>query len=153
MNSGGISVESLIAERFALRDAATAYYKISDSRYSLAILSQCSADVNSAAYIAVTQRSARVSGSVNAGSMWGRRFSKAILLPALAKTLAQHCANISRGSATSHHVVRIFDIGKSVTDFRLILDDKQIDIVCVLVVHRIYGRMVCEALEAGKHVF
>jgi predicted dehydrogenase len=49
--------------------------------------------------------------------------------------------------------VRKFGAGDAVSDYRRVLDDPAIQAVFILVGHHLHARFVCEALEAGKHVF
>ena len=50
-------------------------------------------------------------------------------------------------------MARKFGVGKAVTDYRIILDDPHVHAVFIVVGHHLHARFVCEALEAGKHVF
>jgi predicted dehydrogenase len=80
-------------------------------------------------------------------------FSKAILLPALDKTKARivYVADLN-GAAAKHAAVK-FGAQKAITDYRQILDDKDVNAVFVVTSHNTHARFICEALAAGKHVF
>jgi len=80
-------------------------------------------------------------------------YARSILLPALGRTKATLAAVADINGVAAAHAARKFKAGKAVSDHRLILDDPGIQAVFVLVGHHLHARFVCEALEAGKHVF
>ena len=80
-------------------------------------------------------------------------FAKGVLLPALSRTGAalRYVADIQPPAAW--HAAKKFGAREAVSDYRLVLDDPDVDAVFVVVGHHLHARFVCEALEAGKHVF
>lgn len=87
-------------------------------------------------------------GVIGAGN-----YARSTLLPALARTSARLAAVADLNGVAAAHAARKFGAGKAVSDYRVILDDPHIQAVFVLVGHNLHARFVCEALEAGKHVF
>ena len=86
-------------------------------------------------------------GVIGAGN-----FAKATLLPALAKTDADLRYVADLDPVAAQHAAAKFGAREAVTDYRLILEDPEVDAVSVLVGHHLHARFVCEALHAGKHV-
>ena len=87
-------------------------------------------------------------GVIGAGN-----FAKATLLPALAKTDADLRYVADLDPVAAQHAAAKFGAREAVTDYRLILDDPDIDAVFVVVGHHLHARFVCEVLAAGKHVY
>ena len=87
-------------------------------------------------------------GIIGAGN-----YARSTLLPALNRTKASLAAVADINGVAATHAARKFGGEKSVSDYRLILDDPGIHAVFVLVGHHLHARFVCEALEAGKHIF
>jgi predicted dehydrogenase len=80
-------------------------------------------------------------------------FSNAILLPALTKAQARLAYIADLNGAAAKHAAAKAGAEKAVTDYRQILDDDKVDAVFVVTGHNTHARFICEALEAGKHVF
>jgi predicted dehydrogenase len=80
-------------------------------------------------------------------------FATAILLPALVKTPARIVAVADVNPVAAKYAAGKFGAEQAVTDYRLILDNPQVDAVFVLVGHHLHARFVCDSLAAGKHVF
>jgi len=87
-------------------------------------------------------------GVIGAGN-----FARSVLLPALVGTKATLAVVADINGVAAAHAARKFGAGKAISDYRQILDDPEIKIVFVVVGHHLHARFVCEALEAGKHVF
>jgi len=153
LQAGQIVVKDLITDRFPLADAVAAYNKISNDSKCLGILLQYSDDVDRSPRVSLAQRPANALGPVKIGVIGAGNFAKAMLLPALSKTNAQILSIASRSGASGQHAARKFGIAESVSDYRLILDDPEVNAVLILVGHHLHGDMVCQALEVGKHVF
>jgi len=94
------------------------------------------------------------SGQIQVGVIGAGLFAKALLLPALVKTSGIHLRGIATANGvTANHACRKFGFEYCSTDYRALLDDKNIDAVMILTRHSLHAKMVQEALEAGKHVF
>jgi predicted dehydrogenase len=89
-----------------------------------------------------------VIGMIGAGA-----FTKAVLLPALAKTEARLDTIVSAGGVTAAHAARKFGFRSSSTDYRALLADDRVNTIFITTRHAQHARMVSEALAAGKHVF
>ena len=59
----------------------------------------------------------------------------------------------SRTGRTAEVIARKESIPLATSDYRVLLDDSEVDAILITTRHAIHGRLVMEALEAGKHVF
>ena len=81
-------------------------------------------------------------------------FGKALLLPALTKISNFDLHTLSTGSsANTYHTAKKFGFSQCTTDYRRILENKDIQAVVILTPHSLHARMVVEAMKQGKHVF
>lgn len=80
-------------------------------------------------------------------------YAKSTLLPALARTSARIAYVADLNPVAAQDTARKFKAGIATTDYRAMLDDPDVHAVFILVGHHLHARFVCEALEAGKHVF
>jgi len=153
MSNGSLDMAPLVTHRFKLDDALKAYETIENDRAALGVILQYGDHVNRSGVVTVSQRPTEATGKAIVGVIGAGNFSKAILLPALAKTKVRlaYIADLN-GAAAKHAAVK-FGAEKAVTDYRQILDDKQVDALFVVTSHNTHARFICEALEAGKHVF
>ena len=164
MASGALNVEPLITHRFALSDAVTAYDTIRQDPDAIGVLLEYSESADLSNSVAVTASPERVSkGQVRSGADSGHEvtvgvigagnFSKAILLPALAKTKARIAYVADLNPHAAHDAAQKNRAVEATTDYRRILDNPHVKAVFVLLRHHLHAQFVCEALEAGKHVF
>ena len=91
--------------------------------------------------------------SPTVGVIGAGNYARSILLPALSRTPAKLAAIADINGVAAAHAARKFGAGKAVSDYRQVLEDPEIQAVFVLVGHHLHAPFVCEALEAGKHVF
>lgn len=87
-------------------------------------------------------------GVIGAGN-----YARSILLPALSRTKTNLAAVADINGIAAAHAARKFGVEKALSDYRLILDDLEIQAVFIAVGHHLHAGFVCEALKAGKHVF
>lgn len=87
-------------------------------------------------------------GVIGAGN-----FTKLILLPAIKAAGSPIQAVASAGGVTGFHAARKFEAEEASTDHRALLADARVAAVFITTRHSAHAGMVCEALEAGKHVF
>jgi len=90
---------------------------------------------------------------IEVGVIGAGNYARSTLLPALARTKARLAAVADINGVAAGHAARKFGAGKAITDYHEILGDPAVQAVVVLVGHHLHARFVCEALEAGKHVF
>src|SRR6266550_933746 len=87
---------------------------------------------------------------VGAGS-----FAQTVHLPNLAKLGKEfelHCV-MSRTGANAKFAAERFGACYATTEYERVLADAEVDVVMIATRHNLHGRMVLQALQAGKHVF
>ncbi len=87
---------------------------------------------------------------VGAGS-----FAQTMHLPNLAKLGKEfelHCV-MSRTGANAKFAAERFGACYATTEYERVLADAEVDVVMIATRHNLHGRMVLQALKAGKHVF
>jgi predicted dehydrogenase len=93
-------------------------------------------------------------GRLAVGLIGGGMFTKNILLPALKKIEGVKLLGVATTTGvTSQHIAKKYGFAYATTDYQAILKDKAIGSVIITTRHHLHGRMVLEALAAGKHVF
>jgi len=181
MRAGQLRVKELITHRLTLEEAAASYDKVLHDPAALGILIEYPAprpldklgtglaqgvprqardeknDVmvsqsNHDRRYNVTLRQAQ-GDRIAVGVIGAGNYARSILLPALGRTTAGLAAVADINGVAAAHAARKFGAGKALSDYRQILADPNIHAVFVLVGHHLHSRFVCEALEAGKHVF
>lgn len=80
-------------------------------------------------------------------------FASLVLLPALAKTPAVLKSIASAGGTSATLAARKFGFAQATTDYRVLLEDPEINTLFIATRHNLHARLVIEALQAGKHVF
>jgi len=154
---GKLDVASLTSHRVPLDDAVAAYDLITSGRTSMGVVLQYPQAEASRERTIVNRlhkpAPSRGAGKVVAGVIGAGNFTKAVILPALAKTSAELATIASSGGVSAAHAARKFGCRQSTTDYRSILADERINTVFITTQHHQHPRMVVEALAAGKHVF
>jgi predicted dehydrogenase/D-arabinose 1-dehydrogenase-like Zn-dependent alcohol dehydrogenase len=161
MASGALNVSPLITHRFPLAGAVAAYDAIQADPKALGVILEYPATVDQARRIVLNDAKGREDGARSApcgkavvGVIGAGNFAVATHLPAIAKTGARlkYVAGNKNGAAVAH-AARKFGAEQAVTDYRLLLDDPEVNAVFIATGHNTHARLVCEALKAGKHVF
>lgn len=153
MATGALDIRSLITHRYRLDDAVKAYEAIENDPSALGIILEYNGSVDRATTVRVMQRPAEATGQAVVGVIGAGNFAKAVLLPTLAKTQGQVAYIADLDGAVARHAAAKFGAEKAVTDYRRILGDERVRAVFVVTSHNTHARFICEALEAGKHVF
>ena len=153
MASGQLRLGDLITHRFPLADALSAYQKIQTDSRCLGVVLEYPKNADRSAVVTVTQRPSKGAGDAVVGVIGAGGFAKGLLLPALIKTPAVLAYVADLNGVAAKHAAQKFGAEKAITDYKLILGDNRVKAVFILVGHSIHARLVCEALEAGKHVY
>ncbi len=154
LRSGKLSVEPLITDRFPLADAVAAYEKVESAPGSLGVLLQYPTEkIERSKVLQLAPQGAAASGSAVVGVIGAGNFAQGILLPALQKTSARRVAVADLNAMAARHAAQKFGFEQAVTDHKLLLDNPDVRAIFILVGHHLHARFVCEALEAGKHVY
>ncbi|MFO0840245.1 MAG: bi-domain-containing oxidoreductase [Phycisphaerae bacterium] len=161
-----LDARPLISKHFAHADAARAYETILQDGSALGVL------LDYPEQPAPLQRVIRLPGPAMRGApgatpsysgggaanpvvavIGAGNFTKLMLLPAIKASGAVLHSVASAGGVTGLHAARKFDAQEASTDYRDILKNPAVQAVFITTRHSSHPAMVCEALEAGKHVF
>lgn len=171
MKSGALDVKALITHRFALDRALEAYEAIQNDPSALGVVLEYPTEGMRETVVKVKRQTpegrseSRRRIAANGGSrptsheqacvgvIGAGGFAKAVLIPAIVKTNARLAWVANRTGMTATHVGRKFGAERATSDYRQVLEDLAVNAVFIAVGHDAHARMVCEALEAGKHVF
>jgi len=155
IGTGRLVVDDLVTHRFGIDQAPAAYQKVTDDPSALGVVLEYSAGPARATSVQVRTQApaAGASGGAVVGVIGAGNYSRATLMPALARTPATVAYVADLQGAAAKHLADKYGAEQAVTDYRLILQDPRVDAVIVAVRHDLHARLVCEALSAGKHVF
>ena len=154
MQTGALDVTPLITNRYPFSDALSAYETIQNDKSALGVILDYPQKVDRATSVIITESMVSpANGNVNVGVIGAGGFAKGVLLPALAKTGARLAYLADINPAAAKHGAAKFGVEKAITDYQEILNDPKIQAVFILIGHHLHARFVCEAVDAGKHVF
>lgn len=157
-----LDMRPLISHRFAIDEAERAYDLISRGESSLGILLDYPTEAQKPE--ADLKRSTLpLARSVSPADSMGRQttvafigsgnYSTAVLIPAFKEAGARLKTVASSGGVSGVHAGRKFGFQVSTTDTDTVFSDPQINTVVITTRHDSHARLVCQALNAGKHVF
>jgi predicted dehydrogenase len=170
MRSRQLQVTKLITHRLELDKAAESYDQVLHDPNALGIVIEYPTfrqthgekvssdydrikDKNGTATIFTGIKKGSTSLSPSMGVIGAGNYARSILLPALARTKSILAAVADINGIAAAHAARKFGAERVVSDYRLLLEDTEIQAVFVLVGHHLHAQFVCEVLKAGKHVF
>tara|TARA_R110001632_G_scaffold63953_2_gene152394 strand:+ start:5051 stop:7165 length:2115 start_codon:yes stop_codon:yes gene_type:complete len=148
---GKLQVKNLISEVIPLEEFDKIYGDIGNSKSVASIIqySEDSQEGNTVSVVKKEFKSAKgIIGLVGAGN-----FTKMTLLPALKNTDAQIKHIVSSGGVNGTALAKKHNIAQSTTDYNLVLEDKEVDLIMITTRHNLHAEMVVKALGKDKHVF
>ncbi|MEM6718259.1 MAG: bi-domain-containing oxidoreductase [Bacteroidota bacterium] len=151
ISSGKLEVQSLISEVVPLEEYDKIYGDIGNSK-SIASIIKYSGDSKLENSIVVNKKELQATKGI-IGLVGAGNFTKMTLLPALKGSDAQIKHIVSSGGVNGTALARKHNIAQSTTDYDLVLDDKEVDLVMITTRHNLHADMVTKALDKGKHVF
>lgn len=152
LSKKSLIVENLITERVKLDDFSKIYDNIGNSSSIASILEydfrhdKLDTRIQLNTFNFKPQKG--LIGIIGAGN-----FTSAMILPSLKKCKANIKSIASSGGLSGTTMAKKYDIINSTTDYKTILEDDEIDLIFVSTRHNTHANMVCEVLEAKKHVF
>jgi predicted dehydrogenase/threonine dehydrogenase-like Zn-dependent dehydrogenase len=151
--SGRLSVNEMITEVVDLNDFQNIYGKIGSKKSIASILKYNSVARSNPANIVELQSknfkgSKGIIGIIGAGN-----FTKMTMLPALKGSGAGYKYIASAGGVSGTSLAKKYGFSHSTTEYKNLLNDKDIDLVIITTRHDKHASMATEALLAGKHVF
>lgn len=151
ISSGKVDVKSLITERVELSEFHRIYDNISNQR-SIASILEYPVQSSRSGTVIVHQGNFS-SGAGGIGIIGAGNFTKMTMLPALKYCGASIVSIASSGGVSGTAMARKYNISKSTTDYREILNDNEVDLVMITTRHNAHATMVIDSLNSGKHVF
>ena len=154
---GKIDVEPLITHRFEFNDALNGYKAVSDPG-ALGILleySESAATLSEKLKTVVKHGTSRVSAvkGVGVAFVGAGGFTTRMLLPLFPKSGTHLKSIVSSTGVSAAHAATKFGFESVASDFHHVLDDADVHAVFITTPHHMHATMVCQALNAGKHVF
>jgi predicted dehydrogenase/threonine dehydrogenase-like Zn-dependent dehydrogenase len=153
---GRISLASLDAVTFEVGQASMAYARLGDGGATpLMVLLSYPQTAEPAARAIPLKTRTDARGRIRVALVGAGTFAQAVHLPNLAKlngAFALHAVS-SRTGANAKAIATQFGAAYATTDYRTVLDDPDVDLVLISTRHHLHGRLVLDALRAGKHVF
>jgi predicted dehydrogenase len=154
--SGRVRLANLLAEPFAIDNAADAYASLDAEGPRPLIVLLKYPDNSQAAQSRIEVRSpvAR-SGAIRVGLVGASSFAQGMHLPNMQKLGDAFAlrAVMSRTGSNAKAVAAQYGASYCTTSLDEVLDDKDVDLVMITSRHDLHGSSVLRALEAGKHVF
>jgi len=161
LDNGQIDVKSMIDGQYSLNQVAEAFKSLNKSVRPLLVLLNYG-ELTEKALIPYQPKKTKdlqiqevVKDKVRVGLVGAGTFARAVHLPNLAKlgdkfALTGVCC---RRGASAKEIASRFGVDNATTDYNELLKDENVDLIMVCTRHNLHGRIVLDALEAGKHVF
>ncbi len=159
---GKVRVDRLITHRFAIEEALQAYDLILHNRepYIGVLLTYAQGEAAPPRRLVRLTPKIALAGKpappdrLSVGLIGGGLFTKNILMPALKQVAGVKLTGAATTTGvTSQHLAKKYGFAYATTDYRDMLRDPAIGSVIITTRHNSHGRLVVEALQAGKHVF
>jgi predicted dehydrogenase/threonine dehydrogenase-like Zn-dependent dehydrogenase len=160
-----LDVKPLISHRFAMNEAERAYEIVGGAEPSLGVLlTYPEHDLVPDEKILTRTVSLRPIGedpagsvvtgrSVSVGVIGSGNYATGVLIPAFKAAGSRLKVVASSAGVSGVHAGRKFGFESTTTDVDAMLADDALDAVVITTPHDTHARLVCRALEAGKHVF
>ena len=151
ISSGKLVVKELITEVIALEDFNTIYSDIGNSKSIASIFKY--KESNTPKYSIVVNEKEPIFTKGGIGIVGAGNFTKMTMLPALKNTKANIKHIVSSEGVNGTVLAKKHNISHSTTDYELVLDDENVDLIMITTRHNLHAEMVIKALNKGKHVF
>ncbi len=160
---GRVDVKPLISHRFPIETAPAAYELISGktSQPFLGVLLTYPAAASSQGLRQVSSLPPKKSilplsgvNSIRLGVLGAGNFANAVMLPVLKKIPSIELVSITSGSGFhAQFATKKYAFKYTAVSENEILQDPQVNTICILTRHHLHAEQVVRALQAGKHVF
>jgi predicted dehydrogenase/NADPH:quinone reductase-like Zn-dependent oxidoreductase len=155
ISAGTLNVRSLISERIPQAEAAKAYKLVMDDPGKMGLIltyPQAAAEKDKIVPTRVRPVKSPSVPQVVAGLVGAGNFARMTLLPAIKSTGIRLKTVADINTVAGAHVARKFGFEQTTNDYKVILEDDEVNTVFITTRHDLHARMVVDALEAGKHV-
>lgn len=93
-------------------------------------------------------------GKIGVGLIGSGNFARSVILPNISKFKDFELVGVSTGGSTSAgQTTKKYDFKYSTTDYKKLLEDKEIDLIIIATPHNTHSKFIIEALDSGKHVY
>lgn len=147
-----LRVADLITERVRLEDYLSIYNNLGKGSIA-SILEYPIETTNTENIISFKSPSWKPGERGIIGIIGAGNFTKMTVMPALKNSGAHYKYISSAGGLTATSLAKKYGFIQATTDYKLILQDPEVDLVFVTTRHNSHAKLVTETLEAGKHVF
>ncbi|MGB6269774.1 MAG: bi-domain-containing oxidoreductase [Olleya sp.] len=151
ISSGKIVVNDLVSEIVDIDNYNKIYGEIGQSK-SIASILKYNEDAKPDHSIIVNKKELKTNEGV-IGLVGAGNFTKMTLLPALKGSNAQIKHIVSSGGVNGTALAQKHNIAQSTTDYNIVLQDEDVNLVMITTRHNLHADMVIKALEKNKHVF
>lgn len=151
-----VLLEPLITHRFSIETAVQVYENIMNNKGGpyVGVVLKYSAEKDISQERLKQLKETAKSSSVVMGVIGAGLFGKALLIPALSKLSDVRFHTLSTSSGTNaYHTAKKYGFENATSDYRMIINNEEINSVVILTPHSLHAKMVVECLQAGKHVF
>lgn len=147
-----LSVKPLITEVVELDNYQQIYGSMGEGSKIASILKYPVEQLDLSQAVQVNKRTfAAASGTM--GILGAGNFTKAMILPNLKKIGAPVKYIASAGGLSGTTAAEKFNVGQSITDYSIMLNDPDLDAILITTRHNAHAAQVVQALNANKHVF
>ncbi|APX98896.1 bi-domain-containing oxidoreductase [Lacinutrix venerupis] len=151
IETGKLQVKELVSDVTPLEEFDKIYGNIGQSKSIASIIKY---NENSVPDHSITVNKKTLEANKGVIALVGAgNFAKMTLLPALKGTDAQIKHIVSSGGVNGTALAEKHNIAQSTTDYDLVLDDEDVNLVMITTRHNLHANMVIKALNKGKHVF
>ena len=151
ISSGKLDVKKLITEIVPLDEYQKIYGDIGKSKAIASILKYNEETVNDSTVI--INNSKNKINDVVIGIIGAGNFTKMTLLPSLKNINIRIKHIVSSNGLTGTELAKKYNIEQSTTDYNLVLDDEEVNLVMITTRHNLHAKMVVDSLNSNKHVF
>jgi threonine dehydrogenase-like Zn-dependent dehydrogenase len=169
MAEGKVAVEPLISQRFPLDRALEAYQLLEQGSSSLGVLLEYGDEQTDEVLrrdtveILYSRRGASKQAflcsaweretSIIVGFIGAGNYASRVLMPAFKKAGVRFKSLATSGGLSGVHNGTKYGFAETTTDVERLIADSDINTIVIATQHNTHARFVCQALEAGKHVF
>lgn len=148
-----INVSALIDDTYSIDNAPAAYDMLKARRSLIAILEYKKDKIPEKKIILKDYKQEHE--KINVGIVGAGSFIKGVHLPNLKKLshIFKINAICSKTGINADSLARQYNAKYSTTDYKLILNDKDIDLILIGTRHNLHSKIASEAINAGKAVF
>ena len=151
ISTGKLKVKELISEVVPLEQYDKIYGDIGNSKSIASIFKYNETNTPKYSITVNTKHTKPSKGGI--AIVGAGNFTKMTMLPALKGTNATIKHIVSSGGVNGTALANKHNILQSTTDYDLVLNDKDVDLIMITTRHNLHAEMVIKALEKDKHVF